>query len=229
MTFRTIALAATFALAAIAANAEIIEVEVPDSTERVLFDLPAGWSKVFTDEKNSGGVRTIIHEYVPDGQTEMKWDEMITVLLVRPVEAPDEEHHFNTAKVMTMKFYSDLCIARPERMMVPKETRNGFPTALFFMYCVVRPEAKAARPGLVRNLESLIGVSMTGRNGWSYQVQRAWHTDELEDDGKAGLKGSPAKRAELEAAQDAMVRFAQKQVVACDTADPAKPCTLPAQ
>lgn len=228
MSFRVGLLSSLFVLSAtVAAHAGTIGIDIPDSTEKVLIDLPEGWVEAFTDEKASGTRRTIIHEYVPDGQTVSDWEEMITVVLTRPEKAPDDEQYINNAKAMTIKFYRDLCIGHPERMMVPTETRNGYPTALFYMSCIVRPEAKAARPEQVKNLESLIGISMTSQGGWSLQVQRAWHTNKLEDDGKAGLKGPDKKRDEFEAAQAAMMKFAQEEVVICNTADSAKPCTLP--
>ena len=221
MTIRTITLAVALILSAMAAHAEIVEIDVPGSTERILIDLPDGWTEAYN---KSSGTQTII-EYLPKGQSLDNWEEMITVTTLRTSSPLEEGTAEAVAKLVVTTFDASFCKAKFDTPTIVNGPRNNFPAAVFQLNCFVKPEAKTGTPGVhVREFEAVGGIVIQGRDG-IYQVQRAWHTDEFNLDGISTSAEQVVAR--LVAANDAIHDFSVAAVTPCDTTKNNRPCTAP--
>lgn len=223
MTIRTIALAVALIFSAMAARAEIVEIDVPGSTERILIDLPEGWAEAHRETKDA---QTLI-EYVPEGQTVGNWDEMITVTLLTR-KMPGENAHENLAKLWAVIFGKTVCREEPKSPVVVSGHHNGFPTAAYSLSCLVKPIAKKLPQIYARDYELISGLVIDGGDG-IYQVQRAWHTDEFKVNEAGLIEDGYAAARKIAAVSEETGIFVERMVLPCDTADSAKPCTLPAQ
>lgn len=223
MTIRTITLAVALIFSAMAARAEIVEIDVPDSTERLLMAVPDGWAEVHSKRTRS----QVIIEYVPEGQSRYDWDEMITVTVLRTAKPQKTGAAEGFAMLLAVSFQSSFCAKLYGEPTLKKGVRNNFPVAVVHANCFVNPKAWMTLPDVyLRAFEALGGIVIHGDDG-IYQVQRAWHTEEFKLDQNDNFIAQGEVVDRVAKANDAIHDFTTAGVTACDTADPEKPCKLP--
>lgn len=218
---RTLTLTAMMMLTAFAVQAEVVEIDIPGSTERLLIDLPEGWTEAHRETKDA---QTLI-EYIPGGQTVENWDDMITVTLLTR-KMPGENPHENLAKLWAVIFGKTVCREEPKNPAVTSSDRNGFPAAAYSLGCLVKPIAKQVPQIYVRDYELISGLVINGNDG-IYQVQRAWHTDEFKINDAGMIEDGYAAAKKIAAVSEETSSFVQRMVLPCDTAKSDRPCTAP--
>ena len=225
MSFRTGLLSALFALSAtVAAHAEIVQIDMPNSTERIAVTIPDGWKNAYSKKTDAGA----IYEYVANGQSVSDWDEMITIT-VAPLSAVKEDRlNEKIAELSIRLFSANFCKSLFGQAGLMPDTRNGFPIAQYEAACFIKPEAKKLPNVLVKDFELLNGLVIVGKSGY-FQVQRAWHTDDFaEKDEKTGMRKNGLDT--LKAIGDGAAKtstYVYTSTMPCDTADSAKPCGPP--
>lgn len=223
MPLRIAAFAVVLFLGISAARAEIVELNVPDSTERLLVALPDGWKEA---HNKTAGNQTII-EYIPEGQSLDRWDDMITVTILRTPMPPSAGFSQSYSKLLITTFERSFCKSRFDPPSIINGPRNNFPSSVYKFDCFTKPEARTVAPGVhVRNFEMLGGIVIEGRYG-IYQVQRAWHSDEFALNEKGEFAVPMRVADQVLAARDAIHDFGVASTTPCDTAAADRPCSAP--
>lgn len=214
MTIRTITLAVALIFSAMAAHAETVEIDVPGSTERILIGLPEGM--VFGgSETTEKALKITTYRYFLAGQSISSWDEKIQISMITLPAILSPE---GLVEGSSLTFIQDFCAADRAISRRSSTTINGFNAATHRSRCRTRADAKST-PGTspAKNVEGLIGIAIRGEQH-IFHITMHWHTDDVSID--EGDETEIEKR---------LIHIIREGVLPCDTADSAKPCTLPAQ
>ena len=127
--------------------------------EQLLFILPDGWKEEFTDRTESLSTT----EYIPEGQTETDWEEMLTIqiLLNKPSADP--------VKMMSgiTKYLSQDCRAFDYRPIDIGGIDNNYPSMAILALCGQKKEGESGYVSLLR------GIS--GKKNY-FLLQKTWKT-----------------------------------------------------
>ncbi|MDC3067578.1 hypothetical protein OA344_02285, partial [Pseudomonadota bacterium] len=127
--------------------------------EQLLFILPEGWKEEFTDRTESLSTT----EYIPEGQTETDWEEMLTIqiLLNKPSADP--------VKMMSgiTKYLSQDCRAFDYRPIDIGGIDNNYPSMAILALCGQKEEGNSGYVSLLR------GIS--GKKNY-FLLQKTWKT-----------------------------------------------------
>lgn len=223
MSFRTIALAALLALSVSVARAEIVEIDVRDSTEHILLDLPEEWSHIEKTSKNADQ-KMIVHFFAPAVAEGEEWKIM---LILTVSELPSEGHLspiIELTEKETAKFRSDFCRPDAPAPNVSPLGINGFVAVGHYAFCFVRAnpntEGQIFEP---QKFEGRGGLTILG-NRHLYRATMSWRSNDTRHLGFLTPDGAQGEIAELTGvARDILF----KGILPCDTADMAKPCEFP--
>jgi len=144
----------------VTAKAALSQSESEDTNgEQLLFILPEGWKEEFTDRTESLSTT----EYVPEGQSESDWDEMLTIqiLLNKPSADP--------VKMMSgiTKYLSQDCRAFDYRPINIGGIDNNYPSLAVLALCGQKKEGNSGYVSLLR------GIS--GKKNY-FLLQKTWKT-----------------------------------------------------
>ncbi|MDC3160105.1 hypothetical protein OA861_01155 [Pseudomonadota bacterium] len=127
--------------------------------EQLLFILPEGWKEEFKDRTESLSTT----EYIPEGQTETDWEEMLTIqiLLNKPSTDP--------VKMMSgiTKYLSQDCRAFDYRPIDIGGIDNNYPSMAILALCGQKKERDSGYVSLLR------GIS--GKKNF-FLLQKTWKT-----------------------------------------------------
>ena len=130
-----------------------------DSEERLLFILPEGWKEEFADRTESLSTT----EYVPEGQSEANWEEMLTIqtLLNKPSADP--------VKMMSgiTKYLSQDCSEFDYKPIDIGGIDNNYPSMAVLVLCGQEKERNGGYVSLLR------GIS--GEENY-FLLQKTWKT-----------------------------------------------------
>lgn len=130
-----------------------------DSEEQLLFILPEGWKEEFTDRTESLSTT----EYVPEGQSEANWEEMLTIqtLLNKPSADP--------VKMMSgiTKYLSQDCSEFDYKPIDIGGIDNNYPSMAVLVLCGQEKERNGGYVSLLR------GIS--GEENY-FLLQKTWKT-----------------------------------------------------
>lgn len=130
-----------------------------DSEEQLLFILPEGWKEEFADRTESLSTT----EYVPEGQSEANWEEMLTIqtLLNKPSADP--------VKMMSgiTKYLSQDCSEFDYKPIDIGGIDNNYPSMAVLVLCGQEKERNGGYVSLLR------GIS--GEENY-FLLQKTWKT-----------------------------------------------------
>jgi len=130
-----------------------------DSDEQLLFILPEGWKEEFADRTESLSTT----EYIPEGQSEANWEEMLTIqtLLNKPSADP--------VKMMSgiTKYLSQDCSEFDYKPIDIGGIDNNYPSMAVLVLCGQEKERDGGYVSLLR------GIS--GKENY-FLLQKTWKT-----------------------------------------------------
>lgn len=130
-----------------------------DSEEQLLFILPEGWKEEFTDRTESLSTT----EYIPEGQNDTDWEEMLTVqiLLNKPSADP--------VKMMSgiTRYLSQDCSAFDYKPIDIGGIDNNYPSLAVLALCGEKKDENSGYISLLR------GIS--GKQNY-FLLQKTWKT-----------------------------------------------------
>jgi len=136
--------------------------------EDVLFATPpAGWVPVL----NRDGEGSRVSEFVPEGQTQEKWDEKITIQVLEGLTQIDPREFTERIQEGRRKLCPELTTHDPKMRDI-----NGYKVTVVRIECR-NPITEGAPEGVeLRKIEFLMMKVIMGRQNL-YIIQRAWHGD----------------------------------------------------
>lgn len=138
--------------------------------EQLLFILPEGWKEEYTDRTESLSTT----EYVPEGQNETDWDEMLTIqiLLNKPKADP--------VKMMSgvTKYLSKDCKVFDYKPIDIGGIDNNYPSLAVLALCGEKREGQEGYVSLLR------GIS--GQKNY-FLLQKSWKTQEFDTQGRSPI------------------------------------------
>ena len=218
--------------------AEVTEIAIPDSDERLLVAIPDDWHLAYETGSIQAPTGFYLREYIPKGQTVKNWDEMITIQVMR-LDKPISDPMLKEFAIRIGSAFKANCL--PDDKQIEKDnftiieaTRNGYTAVIYLIECYMKPEVVSATSKVhTRPYEVLSGALISSAN-YIYNVQRATHTDRLghsaPDDMRSFAEGSMADYNEsmrFFEARTASKEFSLRGMTPCRIGSTQHPCNPP--